>query len=219
MSPLDVPIIEAAIGARLSVDVAGLDERLTTALVGFVRSRYVAAQMPMVLETARENVYQHLYTGNALTVRYLHQGTVYGFSSEIIKYILSPFPLLFLTYPGRVETHELRKHRRLACLIPATLHLAKVELSTIITDLSLSGCGARLSVMPKYRPAVDIDDELVLDCPIFGQGGLSRLSCTVKRIMNTDRIMELGLKFQGIPPETKKSLMTYISNAASLIQD
>ncbi len=127
-------------GTKMLLEVGGFEDKLQSHCVGHVRGRFVIVQMPVLTETRREAFYQLLYPDAGVIARYLHEGTVIGFSVRIIRWIQVPFPLVFLTYPARLESYDLRRHRRVACCIPVEARLEGHALSGMLLDLSLSGC-------------------------------------------------------------------------------
>ncbi len=198
-------------GTKMLLEVAGYDEKLPTVCVGHVRGRFVIVQMPGHAESGRDALFQMLAPDNATIVRYLHEGTVVGFPARIIKWIQLPFPLLFLTYPARLESHDLRKHRRISCCLPGRARIRDAAAAGMILDLSLSGC--QFSVLRDEQvPAVDIDDRVGLSCALFGD-----LACSVKRVALSGNRLEIGLKFQDMPETTRASLDAYLQTALSVL--
>ncbi|OPZ60944.1 MAG: hypothetical protein BWY87_00157 [Deltaproteobacteria bacterium ADurb.Bin510] len=64
-----------------------------------------------------------------MIVRYLYNGTVYGFQTKLIEYITSPTKLFFLDYPRIIEHHDLRQEKRFPChLRPASSCATPVRL-------------------------------------------------------------------------------------------
>jgi len=208
--------LDIAAGLKLAMQIPGIDVKLTSSLIGFLKNRYVIIQIPAAPEVSREIVYQNLYQDNAATVRYLHLGKVMGFSSKIIKYQTSPFPLLFLTYPDRVETYNLRKHERISCLFPVEAVLKGARYPGMITDLSAEGCGALLQMQRKDSP-FKIDDLIELDCAMFATGEQATLPSVVKRLSTSDGRVELGLKFRDLPAASRLKIISYVNSAIAYV--
>ena len=107
-------------GSRIQMEVKGLDLKLHSFYVGMVKGRYLMVQLPVVADKNKEGLFPHLYQDNLVAIRYLQRGEVRGFQSKVIRYVLSPFPLLFLSYPAKIVTYALRKHKRVPCLVQAS---------------------------------------------------------------------------------------------------
>ncbi len=208
--------LDIAVGLKLAMQVPGIDIKLMSSLIGFLKNRYVIIQLPGAQEVSRETVYQNLYQDNAATVRYLHLGKVMGFSSKIIKYQTSPFPLLFLTYPDRIETYNLRKHERISCLFPVEAIANQTRYPGMITDLSAEGCGALLQLGKKDCP-FRIDDLVELDCSMFSTGEQETLPSVVKRLSTNEGRVELGLKFRDLHPASRQKVISYVNSAIAYI--
>lgn len=213
------PEFDVAVGVKLSLDVLGVDEKLSSALVGYVRGKYVVTQLPSLVESNKELLFQYLYAGNPVTVRYLDAGSVFGFRSEIIKYLFSPFPLLFLSFPLRVESFNLRRHKRIPCLLPVSARIGEATYSGLMTDVSLSGCGVGLTIMRKYQPTIGVDDEVLLTCPLFGDNGDASLRCQIKRAASDVGKLELGLKFTELPDVSRQGILSYLQSAAVILEN
>ncbi len=203
-------------GTRMVLEVTGLLEKLATTCVGHVRGRFIIVQMPALPETAREAVFQRLYPDNETIVRFLHEGTVVGFSARLIKWIQIPFPLIFLTYPLRLESHDLRKHRRVPCCIPGQAIAQDEPLPGMILDLSLSGCQFS-TTFADTPPSVELDDALELHCELFGPPDTGRLACVVKRVARSGNRLEIGLKFREVPEGIKPALGGYLHEALAVL--
>ncbi|EHJ49417.1 type IV pilus assembly PilZ [Solidesulfovibrio carbinoliphilus subsp. oakridgensis] len=202
-------------GTKMLLEVAGYGDKLATACVGHARGRFVVVQMPGQADSGRDALYQMLAPDNAAIVRYLHEGTVVGFSARIIKWIQVPFPLVFLTYPARLESHDLRRHPRVSCCLPGKAGLGGAAVAGMILDLSLSGC--QFSVLHDEKtPAVAIDDKVGLSCALFGAPS-PELSCSVKRVALSGRRLEIGLKFLDVPAQTRDALTLYLQTALSVL--
>jgi len=203
-------------GTRVVLQVTGMPDKLPTICVGQSQGRFVIVQLPTASETGREIFYQMLYPENEVIGRFLYEGTVVGFSARCIKSIQIPFPLLFLTFPDRLETLTLRKHRRIACCLPGQAAFAGESFEGMILDLSLSGCQFSASFGEK-TPAVAIDDPAELQCGLFGPENWGRLPCSVMRVAVAGRRVEIGLKFRDIPRETRDALFAYLEGALSIL--
>ena len=203
-------------GTRMILDVRGMPDKLITACVGHARKRFVVVQMPALPEAGRDAFYQMLYPDNEVIVRFLYEGTVVGFSARLIKCIQIPFPLVFLTYQKKLESHDLRKHRRVPCCIPGQGVLGTEALPGMITDLSLSGCQFS-AAFDGPQPTLAIDDTMDLRCELFGRDAQGHLACSVKRVSLSSKRLEIGLKFREVPPQTQDALRGYLQEALSIL--
>lgn len=198
------------------LELTGMADKLITACVGHARKRFVIVQMPVMTDAGRETLYQLLYPDNTVIVRYLHAGTVVGFSAKIIKTIQIPFPLIFLTFPKRLESHDLRKHPRISCCIPGKLVTAKATFPGMILDLSTSGCQFS-ATSESGTPDVAVDDAATLHCDLFDPSEEHLAPSVVKRVSRCGQRLELGLKFHDLPYAIRRALNNYLHEAISVL--
>ncbi len=208
--------LDITVGAKLALDINGLDAKLTSALVGYSKAKYVVTHVPSLMEGNKDLLFQHLYSGNDVTVRYLHSGVIFGFRCAVIKYLFSPFPLLFLTFPEKVESYNLRRHKRIPCLLPAVVRVGETSVKGLVTDLSLSGCEVVLSLARECHPCFAIDDEVHVACPLFGDDAQDSLTCRIKRAASDTGKIEFGLKFSFLSDAARQTILGYIQSAAIL---
>ncbi len=207
-------------GAKVILELSGLPDKLATVCVGHVRGRFVVTQAPVVPDTGRDALYQLLYPDNTAIVRYLHDGTVVGFSTRVIRFIQLPFPLVFFTFPKKLESHDLRRHPRVSCCLPGQANVGGADLPGMVLDLSHSGClftAALPESGPAMTPPVAIDDDVLLRCGLFGQSPDTALAGVVKRVALSGRRLELGLKFHKLPDPAKQAIGSYLDQALSIL--
>jgi len=87
-----------------------------------------------------ESVSNLLVNGNEITAKYMHKGTMFGFQSTIIDLIQKPFKLVFIKYPDKTDSYDVRGNKRVECFLPASLRIAEQILEGSITDISRAGC-------------------------------------------------------------------------------
>lgn len=204
-------------GTKMLLEVSGLPGKLATVCVGHAKGRFVVTHMPVVPENGRDALHQMLYPDNGVIARFLLEGTVMGFSASIIRTVQIPFPLLFVSYPSRLETLDLRRHRRVPCCIPAATRLGEVPAQGMIVDLSLTGCQFTAILPADPPPQLRIDDQVELHCELFGAGEAARLPAVVKRVGVSEKRMEIGLKFHEIAQATKDAIAGYLQNALLIL--
>ncbi|MGE4538857.1 MAG: flagellar brake protein [Desulfovibrio sp.] len=203
-------------GTKVLLEIAGLEEKLATTCVGHQRGRFVIVQMPSITETSRDGLYPMLYPDNTVIARYLHEGSVVGFSSRLIKYIQIPFPLIFLTYPTNLESRDLRKHKRIACCLPGYMKHGDVTVAGLLRDVSISGCQFSFPrEAAAQQPAIDALVEL--SCELIGSNAKATLPCAVKRVLPSARRVDLGLKFREVPSDIREALADYLDTALHVL--
>lgn len=127
--------MDIEIGASVLMEFFGIKERMKCQFVGLSGTDFLVLRVPLT-----PGVRDRLREGNMLTFRYLHQGALVGFRSEIIHYMAAPFSLLFVSYPMEIQTQHLRGSQRVVCNFPAVVESGKRQIKGVISDISAGGC-------------------------------------------------------------------------------
>ncbi len=172
-------------------------DKWKTKLLGYLRGEY------LILMTPRINGMLVNYGGqNQMAVRYMCEGSVFGFQTTIFRTIGSPLNLTFLKYPSRIEEISLRRSPRIQMVIPFRLNDSQDSGNTI---LNLSSSGALVQMVDPPR----IEESIRLSFTLPNGKAIDNLECVVKRVdMNTKRIL-VGLQFEE-NSENAKAIAEYI---------
>lgn len=203
-------------GTQVVIEAGGLNKRFRTRYIGQERGHYFLIRMPTAV--ASTNLYEYLYTGNTIVVRYIKDGKIWGFASEIQGHIAKPQPLLFLDFPTQVESHNLRQAPRIDCHFPVTSLIRGIDVDCIITDISPRGCKLRLA---SADCTVEIGDEVGIACSVFGATGQSMLIGSVRRksltVSSTGAVPELGIGFTNVKENTLDAIRDYVQRVTDII--
>lgn len=198
-------------GMRVSLSLDGArendDSRLSCELVGLVHFEFLILRLPWV-----PGLRQRLLPGNRGTLRFVSEGELYGFHVEIINHVAKPALMLFLAYPEVVETLSLRKHKRMICALPASVHSRRGEGLGIIQDLSMGGCRLVMDVRGQagLRQMI-VGDELLLQISLSTNALPPSVSSVVRSVsLETSRIT-LGLSFVDADDHFRKALSEYLN--------
>ncbi|HOP46096.1 MAG TPA: flagellar brake protein [Desulfobacteraceae bacterium] len=82
------------IGCKLSIQLQGLKERLSSFLIGMEPKSYLIIKTPL-----RESSEYLVSEGSDLIIRYVHFGEVYGFHATALLSITNPTTITFLSFP------------------------------------------------------------------------------------------------------------------------
>jgi len=202
---LNIPL-----GTDVQMEVSGVGFKLQSRIVGAVNKEYLILKTPSAGNSISINT--KLYGGNIVTVRYLHNGTVYGFQSELIGAITVPAKLIFVSYPKMIASRDLRSHKRLQCCIPAKTKIKDAEYETIIKDIGITGC----RILFKYpcgipRPALEIGETIISTLQLFLGVNEHKLVGEVKNITIDQHKIYIGVCFKKIDDEIQASIKKYIS--------
>jgi HD-GYP domain-containing protein (c-di-GMP phosphodiesterase class II) len=174
--------INIELGNEALIQVEGSSTRMKAVLIGMELAKYVVFRIRGLMTCGE---------GARADIRYARAGSIYGFQSDVIAFIQHPFPLLFLSYPKRVEMIEQRKEPRVDCSISAEIQIREVLFTGKIGDLSATGCRFCIT-LPEAETAnsIRVNDEITLHTDFSGALGREQL---LGRIQNTRFDQERGL--------------------------
>lgn len=197
-------------GRVLLIQFQGMEDRFKVGFVGMEADHFLILRAP-----ASHIPKEHLSPGNQVTTRFVHLGNAYGFRSSVLSHIASPVPLLFLSYPQRIETLNLREAKRIECFIPASARIGDEAFAGLITDISTGGC--RFSFrLPKGHDdvAMEVEDAVTLSFPLLGMEGEKVFQGLIMNISRDLEKRSLGVRFDAVAPEVAANIEAYLSRVA-----
>ncbi len=188
--------------------------KYSSKIVGVEPYKYIIAKMPLA-----PGIRTMIFPGQGLTLKSECDGIIYGFDTEILHAILRPAALLLLAYPMRTEKIELRRHRRLSCLLPVRLQNPFAHTLAFMVDISLGGC--RLVVDKNDTDGilnVMAGDEVSILAlhEVFGDDGLR---ATIANTAQKNHKAFFGAAFAGNDPDHGRRVAAFLDRIAALIKD
>lgn len=206
--------MNAAVGAPILIEPAGMGKRFKTTFIGMERGSYIIVRVPRIA-----GMTEYLYVEKPVTVRYFDEGQLLGFKSEIIYMAMAPFRLAFLKFPKVIEALNLRKNRRIGCFFPARLIIEQDKEGTatsfpaMIIDISSGGCQAVVeSDDASLLPRVSTEQEVALEFKMFGSDKQEHVQGRVKNMNVADNRQTLGVKFDEVSEDIRARIKEYIEN-------
>jgi hypothetical protein len=130
-------------GQRVSVQSPRHDEKLWTQMIGFKPGAYLILEKPPGADLVGGN--RALRDGDSLVIRFVKDGSVFGFRTPVLNMLAVPHKLLFVAYPVEVVRHSLRSSPRLQCYLPCYGEVGGRAFSrAFIRDFSAAGCQLRV---------------------------------------------------------------------------
>ncbi|WP_028324317.1 flagellar brake protein [Desulfatirhabdium butyrativorans] len=157
--------------------------------------------------------------GREVIIRYLSFGRVFGFRSCIQGHIVRPFRMVFLSYPEKLETINLRRKERIYCFLPAYLTIDGASVAGMVVDLSEGGCrwvcqGDQMG----DRKAPNINASIQMAFPLPGECGVMQCMVIVRNISQEAGQVKIGLSFFNLEPESLKKIQRYVTEAKQFQQ-
>ena len=199
-------------GLPLVLTTPAVQGNLKGELVGFASPEFLIVRLPLTAGVRSIN------SGDSIMVRFLADGTIFGFRTEILSLVTKPAPLLVLNYPDTIEKRELRKDKRINCLLPARLEVAEVFFPSMVTDLSRSGCRLAAKLQGnEVLTGIPKESLLVLHLNLSNESGGYALPVLVKNVQYTNEAVTLGLSFQDPDPAAQQGIDSYLLTAEGFL--
>jgi c-di-GMP-binding flagellar brake protein YcgR len=218
------------VSTPLQVELNGIITKMSSVAVGYSQGEYLIIKYPSAKGLGP--ISHKLTKGGRITIRFLSEGNVFAFQSEVIAIINEPYRLILITYPSLIARHSLRNSKRVDCYLPASLRPLQTKLPVdknvvldvvyegIIIDVSRSGCDFEMIEGSSEQPLSDVrmNDPVLLYLTLPGSEEKKELRGHVKRIRRDTRRIATGIQFDEIDEETERSLAEYISTLERYIQ-
>ena len=148
-----------------------------------------------------------LSENDPVLVKYLNLGDIFNFSSMIIRVLDQPDNLIFLQYPDRVESCNIRNHKRVDCFLPIHAKIGDFRAPGIAVNINAKGCLCVFDHFPSWENINTREIEL-----IFSYCDLEALSITgeIKTSQTQGSKIKLGIKFNEVNPFSQSVLTTLV---------
>lgn len=213
------------LGTSLTFEVTGVDSRIKSSFIGMEPGRYVIIKMPI----GSDEYQSKLCKGNSVIVRYLHEGTIYGFKTLILNTIAEPASLLFIEYPQAIEEHNLRASQRLDCYLPCKFRMVgsikndageeeivEDEFEGVVADISKVGCRGSFASSKMKNNLLNIKEEttVMIYIQLPGISDYVKLIGVVKRMQLDQSSTNIGVKFSPMDGDVEEKIGNYLSIAS-----
>jgi hypothetical protein len=221
--PFSLPV-----GIPLQLEIGDVSVKMNSMSIGYVGDKCLIVKYPNT--GGFGSISNKLFKGNKITVRYVNDGSVIGFQSDLLGVAVDPVRVLFLDYPKAIARHSLRAAKRIGCCLPADLvidHMKSEDFipetfrGGIVEDISELGCSYRMiRDFPNVPfPTVEVGDAVTLCLQLPGTDDEVWLPGDVRRIERGARKMGVGIKFREVSEDKKKGIRDYISTVERFLSD
>lgn len=155
---------------------------------------------------------QHiLKPGDPIVVRYIHDDSIVGFTSQLLQCNDAPYPYWHLTYPQGVQGRILRRALRYPYTAPVFAAPGSGDgQSVVMADLSMKG--ARLKMR---EPLGHVGEAFVLELS-NPQGHGLKLPCHIRHVLTRpEGGCEMGVEFDDLPLEAHHYIEALIRHSTA----
>ena len=196
------------VGTQLQIEIEGVSLRFKSTLIGMVFNKCLIMDAPFA-----NTIKTKLFQGNKIVVRFMYEGTVFGFESELMQAISDPIKAIFVSYPKIIARHELRSQKRIESFLPSELMIKNKMHRGVILDISEKGCRCLIKASEGEKlPSITLDEQIVVKFQLPGVEDKMAISGIVKNLQRDDKELHLGIKFDKIPHLVQTKINQYVSS-------
>jgi len=203
--------LEISPGKEVILRVPGHEQSYRGTIIGLDPYDYIIAKVRLPSSLRKD-----LKLGGEVVIKYVNQGTIYGFKAHVHNAISKPAPLIFFNYPDIIEKLPLRRTPRTQCNIDGTIHTTEEEIECMIVNVSETGCrvSARVGTRGQLRNT-KVDDALIATMNLGSQGEM-KVAVAVKNIQQEKGIISLGCMFLDITDKETIAIQKYLDKLSRL---
>lgn len=199
------------LGTHLHFELEGVPTRLRSVLIGMEHNEYLVVKAPKT--KLINGIGNRMSAGAGIVVRYVHQGSVFAFSSQLLGVIKNPVELMFIKMPDAVEEHQIRSAERIDCYLPATIDVDKQNVSGTIIDISRTGCQCVVSNPTAASPQQAFNSgktNVLLRFHLPEVEGEQHLTGDISNLKKDVANIHFGIKFDDLVPRVYTRLLEYL---------
>jgi len=195
------------LGSRVKIIFFDLETEAESSLVGMINGNSIIVENPIP-----ETDLEPQISGRRVLIKYINNGRMLMFKSQLICATETPASLLFFEYPKVIHFHELRNAKRSSIFIPSTFHLqGEKELYGVLIDMSLTGSLCQIKHTAQQEvPIMDIDSTVILRCLLPGIPEDQQLYGKVKNMKIEHGETRIGVEFDSLQPHLTDTIGKYL---------
>jgi len=197
-------------GTNLTAEITNIAIKFNSTVVGYSENEYLFIKMPSSANISL--IKTKLYMGSRIIVRFIEDGVVYGFETDVWGTIIDPVKIIIIKYPKIISRYELREKQRYLCMLPGKLQKGQDIYPAIMTDVTENGCGIKIKARVSHLPIeFKVNDRITFNLVLPGSEGELSLSGHVRNLRHDKQEVFLGIKFIGFTLDMKNKINKYIS--------
>ncbi|SDU07926.1 flagellar brake domain-containing protein [Desulfobacula phenolica] len=201
-------ICDIDIGTKLSIKIEDIAIPITSSFVGMEKGEYFILKQPSPFSTIKPK----LFPGNQLIVKYLSNGMIYVFASNIIETLSKPIRVVILEYPARVIERKLRSEDRAGCSLAAGIVFKGTPKNVVIRDINMTGCRIAVTYKPSEKNHIARkSDALKISIRLPGTSRDIMIAGIVRNVQKKGLSVSYGVQFDNVPVDVRDSIKNYIA--------
>ncbi len=175
---------------------------MSSKLIGMKVGAYLIVDI-----SGAESDIETLPKGENVQVRYVNQDDIFHFSSRILITLNQPDNLIFLHYPDKVESCNIRSHKRVDCFMQIHVKSGDRQDTAVITNISAKGCLCSMDRFPSWETINGQKIELLFP---YGDRELLMVLAEVKSTQIQGTQIKLGVRFMEMEGYSQSVLATLV---------
>ncbi|MFZ5810942.1 MAG: flagellar brake domain-containing protein [Thermodesulfobacteriota bacterium] len=206
--------VELRQGMNVVLQFSRDGKKYSSKIVGTDPYNFIITKMPLA-----PGISKMLFPGEGITLKYECDGIIYGFDTEIVNFVLKPVPLLLLAYPVSTEKIELRRHKRLSCLIPVHVENEYECNLAFMVDISQGGCRLVMDRNDSEQALNVMTGDKVTIHPVVDLFGADTVRAIIANAAQRDRKIIFGTAFEIDDPELSKRIIEFIARITDILKE
>ena len=209
-------LLPITIDDDLIIEIVDLNLRIKSMLVGMEHGDYVIAKInanELIGRFRSADVME-----SPMVVGYGHKETIYNFSTTVVGVVSSPAKLFFLKYPEKIDSVSTREMARHGCEIEAQAMFGNDLVELSLVDVSRNGCQCVIKPRSIKEAALygmfQVNKKMDIVARLPGTEGGCDLKGVIRNVGKDVESITLGVRFEGVPLESRLRLDGFISNIA-----
>lgn len=197
---MDIPL-----GKELVIRIPRTEQSYRGKMVGVDPYDYgiASVRLPAVLR-------KKLKFGGQVIIKYVHQGNVFGFRTNVLNVVSTPAALLFFEFPDIIEKIALRNSSRMMCNIDGIIETIEDKFECMVVNVSESGC--RISARAGSRDPLTktkVGETMVVSMTL-GHFGTVKTPIAIRNVSIEKGIINMGAMFLDINKEEVTIIQKYL---------
>lgn len=197
-------------GTNLIVEINNIAIKFNSTVVGYSENEYLFIKMPSSANISL--IKTKLYLGSRIIVRFIEDGVVYGFETDVWGTIIDPVKIIIIKYPNIISRYELREKKRYLCMLPGKLQKGQDIYPAIMIDVTENGCGIKIKARVSHLPLeFKVNDRITLNVVLPGSERELSLPGNVRNLRHDNQEIFFGIRFIDVTMDMKNKINKYIS--------
>ncbi len=190
------------LGTSLQIETCSRTEFLSGKLIGMKVGAYLIVNFSGI----KSDIIS-LVAEEPIHVKYVSQDDIFNFSSRILMVLDQPDNLVFLEYPTRVESCNIRTHSRVECFLPVHVKTDDHQDAGVIINISAKGC---LCMVDHFKSWENINGKAIEILLSYVNLDTLSIPAEIKSVQVIGTQMKLGILFDDVDQFLQSVLETLV---------